>query len=180
MLATTPTLKRVITCTTRPPRPCEHNGVDYWFLDTQTFSERLATGAFLEHATVYGHMYGTPHADVNRQLREGSDLLLAIDVQGASTVRRIAQTDPLLRSALITVFLTPPTIEKLEERLLRRGQDSAEVVASRLAAAQREISEWPRFDYLVVSTTIDEDLRRMQAIYLAEKMRSCRAVLPPH
>lgn len=171
MLTSTPGLKRVVTCTTRLPRPGERNGVDYWFLDVRTFQERLAAGDFLEHAVVYDHLYGTPRSEVQRLLQEGSDVLIALDVQGANNVRTIARTDPLLSSALVTVFLTPPSIEELAARLQRRGQDAPEVVAKRLEAARREIEHWQEFDYLLLSSTIEEDLRRMQAIYLAEKMR---------
>ncbi|NLH75268.1 MAG: guanylate kinase [Verrucomicrobia bacterium] len=173
MLASTPGLKRVVTCTTRVPRPGERNGVDYWFLDAREFEERIAAGDFLEHAVVYGHLYGTPRSEVQRLLQGGSDVLIALDVQGANSVRTIARKDPLLSSALVTVFLTPPSIEELAARLQRRGQDAPDVVARRLEAARREIEHWQEFDYLLLSSTIEEDLRRMQAIYLAEKMRVC-------
>lgn len=171
MLASTPGLKRVVTCTTRVPRPGERNGVDYWFLDAKEFQERITAGDFLEHALVYGHLYGTPRSEVHRLLQGGSDVLIALDVQGANSVRTIARTDPLLSSALVTVFLTPPSIEELAARLERRGQDAPEAIAKRIEAARREIEHWREFDYLLLSSTIEEDLRRMQAIYLAEKMR---------
>ncbi|MDH7503657.1 MAG: guanylate kinase [Verrucomicrobiota bacterium] len=171
MLASSPGLKRVVTCTTRLPRSGERNGVDYWFLDAKTFQERLAAGDFLEHAVVYDHHYGTPRSEVQRLLQAGTDVLIALDVQGANSVRTIARTDTLLSSALVTVFLTPPSIEELAARLQRRGQDAPDVIAKRLEAARREIEHWREFDYLLLSSTIEEDLRRMQAIYLAEKMR---------
>lgn len=145
--------------------------MDYWFLDGKEFQRRLTAGEFLEHAVVYDHLYGTPRSEVQRLLEEGLDVLIALDVQGANTVRTIAKTDPLLSAALVTVFLTPPSIEELAARLQRRGQDRAEIVAKRLEAARREIEHWPQFDYLILSSTVEEDLRRMQAIYLAEKMR---------
>lgn len=171
MLGTTPGLHRVITCTTRPPRPGEQHGVDYWFLDPKAFQERLAAGYFLEHANVYGHLYGTPRAEVERLLRDGKDAIIALDVQGVLSVKALAQNDPLLSNALVTVFLTPRSLDELAARLKRRGSDTPDVVAKRLEVATKEIAKWREFDYLILSSTIEEDLKRMQAIYLAEKMR---------
>jgi guanylate kinase len=175
LLAANPNLRRVVTCTTRPPRPGEQDGVDYHFFAPEEFARRVEAGEFLEHATVYGKSYGTLTASVLGLLAVGQDVLLNIDVQGAASVRRSAAADPVLARALITVFLTPPTLAELESRLRGRGADPEEVVVRRLAEARTEVAQWRGFDYLVVSGTRAEDARRMQAIYDAERMRNTRA-----
>lgn len=173
LLAHVPGLKRAITCTTRPPRPGEQDGVHYHFLDPDTFRRRVQAGEFLEHATVHGQHYGTLTAEVLEPLRQGRDVLLNIDVQGAATVRNRAAREPELGRALVTVFLAPPSMAELERRLNRRGTDSAEVIAARLAAARRELAQAGEFDYLVVSETISEDFRRLRLILEAEHLRTC-------
>jgi len=178
LLASNPNITRAVTCTTRSPRAGEKDGVDYFFLDTATFQRRVEAGDFLEHANVYGNHYGTLKSEVVTSLRSGKDVLLAIDVQGAAAVRAEARRDTNLASALMTVFLTPASMTILKERLERRGQDKPEVIQKRLAVARQEIAQWREFDYLIISTTVAEDLRRMQAVLEAEKMRQCRATPP--
>jgi guanylate kinase len=178
LLAARPGMTRAITCTTRAPREGEHDGVDYHFLNAESFLRRVQAGNFLEHATVYGNSYGTLKAEVLGRLRQGQDVLLNVDVQGAATIRERAQEDQELRRALISVFLTPPSLAILEERLRKRGTDSAATIQKRLAVARQEIAQWKHFDYLLLSGTIQEDLRRMLAIVEAEKMRTSR-VQPP-
>ena len=174
LLAANAGLRRVITCTTRPPRPGERDGVDYHFFTPEEFARRVSAGEFLEHATVYGRSYGTLKASVLDLLAAGHDVLLNIDVQGAASVRRVAAADPVLARALVTVFLTPPTLAELESRLRGRGADPEEVVVHRLAEARLEAAQWGEFDYLVVSGTRTEDARRMQAIHDAERLRRSR------
>lgn len=174
LLAEVPGLTRAVTCTTRPPRPGERDGVDYHFLTPAQFERQVAEGAFLEHAQVYGHRYGTRRVEVLDRLQRGRDVLLNVDVQGAARLRELAAADPGLGASLVTVFLTPPSIEVLAERLRRRGQDGPEVIARRLAEARREIAQWPHFDYLVLSGTMAEDLQRVRAVFEAEKMRARR------
>jgi guanylate kinase len=169
---------RAITCTTRSPRPGEKDGVDYYFLDAATFLKRVQAGNFLEHATVYGNSYGTLKSEVLGKLRQGRDVVLNVDVQGAAAIREHAAGDPELKRALITVFLTPPSLSILEQRLRKRGMDSPAAIQKRLSVAKQEIAQWRHFDYLIVSTSIQEDLRRMQAILDAEQMRQVRAQLP--
>ncbi|MBM3876982.1 MAG: guanylate kinase [Verrucomicrobia bacterium] len=178
LLASSSGVTRAITCTTRAPREGEQDGVHYFFLSPDDFDRRVRAGEFLEHATVYGNRYGTLAGEVLAKLRTGDDVLLAIDVQGAAAVRARAIEDATLRRALVTVFLTPPSLDVLASRLARRGQDSAEAVQQRLAVAREEISQWRQFDYLILSTTIAEDLRRLQAVLEAEKMRESRATPP--
>jgi guanylate kinase len=178
LLAARPDMARVITCTTREPRPGEQNGVDYHFLDAADFLKRVQAGNFLEHATVYGHSYGTLKSEVLEKLRAGKDVLLNVDVQGAATIRTKASEDPELGRALVSVFLTPPTLAVLEERLRKRNTDADAVIQRRLGVARQEIVQWKHFDYLLISGSIPEDLRRMQLIIEAEKMRGARAQAP--
>jgi guanylate kinase len=178
LLAARPEMTRAVTCTTRPPRKGEQDGVDYYFLDAGAFLKRAQAGHFLEHATVYGHSYGTLKAEVLDKLRQGRDVLLNVDVQGAATIRQKAQEDTDLRRALVSVFLTPPTMEMVEGRLRKRGTDAEAVIQKRLGVARQEIAQWKNFDYLLLSSTIPEDVRRMLAILEAEKLRSVRAQAP--
>lgn len=178
MLATNPRMARAVTCTTRAPRKDEREGVDYYFLDTASFLKHVQAGDFLEHATVYGNSYGNLKSEVVGKLRQGKDVLLTVDVQGARTIRSQAELDAELKQALITVFLTTPSLGMLEERLKKRGQDSPAAIQKRLSLAREEVAQWKHFDYLIVSSTVAEDTRRMQAILDAERMRQHR-VPPP-
>jgi guanylate kinase len=178
LLARHPEITRAITCTTRPPRKGERDGADYYFLDTAAFERRVAGGGFFEHARVYGHAYGTPKCEVLERLRQGRDVLLNVDVQGAAAICRAAAREPDLRSALVTVFLTPASLAELELRLRKRATDTEAALKKRLSVAREEIAQWRNFQYLIVSTTFAEDLRRMECILEAERMRPSRA-LPP-
>ena len=178
LLATDANIVRAITCTTRAPRPGEQEGVDYYFLDAATFQQRVQAGEFLEHAAVHGNSYGNLKSEVLGKLRQGKDVVLNIDVQGAATIRAKSAQDAELSAALVTVFLTPPSLMILEKRLRKRGADSDAAIQQRLIVARQEIAHWNRFDYLLISTTIAEDLRRMQTIVEAEKMRPGRAQPP--
>ena len=177
-LAARPNMARAITCTTREPRPGEKDGVDYYFLGAADFLKRVQAGNFMEHATVYGNSYGTLKSEVLGKLRAGKDVLLNVDVQGAAAIREHSQEDPELSRVLVTVFLTPPSMAVLEARLKKRGQDSAQTIVKRLGVARQEIAQWKNFDYLIVSSSIDEDVRRLEAILDAEQMKKGRAQLP--
>jgi guanylate kinase len=157
-----PEMTRAITCTTRPPRPGEIDG-------------RVEANGFLEHARVYDRSYGTPKSGVLTLLRGGKDVLLNIDVQGAATLCARAAADADLRQSLLTVFLTPPSLTVLGERLRRRATDSPAQLEKRLSVARHEIGQWQQFQYLIISTTIAGDLRRMETIIEAERMRSSRS-----
>jgi len=171
LLAARPQMTRAVTCTTREPRPGEQDGVDYYFLNAESFLKRVQAGNFLEHATVHGNSYGSLKGEVLGKLRQGKDVLLNVDVQGAATIRERAQEDSELKRALMSVFLTPPSMKILEERLRKRGTDSEGVIQKRLGVARQEIAQWKSFDYMLISQSIDEDLRRMLAILESEKMR---------
>ena len=178
LLEARPNMSRAITCTTREARKGEREGVDYYFLTAESFLKRVQAGNFLEHATVYGNSYGTLKSEVLGKMRQGQDVLLTVDVQGAATIREKAQEDPELRKALFSVFLTPCSIDVLEQRLKKRDTDSQATIQKRLAVARQEIAQWKNFDYLLISESIEEDLRRMLSIVEAEKMRSSRAQAP--
>lgn len=169
---------RAVTCTTRPPRKGERNGVDYYFLKAEDFLRRVQAGNFLEHATVYGNSYGLLKSELLGELRAGKDVLLNVDVQGAATIREKALAEPELRRALVTIFLTPTSLKEIERRLKKRNADSPEVIRRRVAVARQELAQWKNFDYLVISTTIREDLRLALAVVEAEKMRVTRSQAP--
>lgn len=178
LLAARPEMTRAVTCTTRDPRPGEKDGVDYYFLEAGNFLKRLQAGNFLEHATVYGNSYGLLKSELLGKLREGRDVLLNVDVQGAATIREQALADPELSRALVTVFLTPPSVKVLEQRLQKRGADESAVINKRLGVARQEVAQWKNFNYLLISTSKHEDLRRMLAIVETEKMRVARSEAP--
>jgi guanylate kinase len=165
---------RSVSCTTRPPRGAEQEGRDYYFLTRKDFEQRVARGEFLEHAQVHGHYYGTLKNTVEELLAAGRDALLNIDVQGAAIVCNLAKADSRLRRALVSVFLMPPSLQILEQRLRKRGTDDETTIARRLAEAKREMAQWRGYDYVIVSDTIEEDYRRTQAILNAERSRTTR------
>jgi guanylate kinase len=178
ILASDPNTVRAVTCTTRAPRDGEKEGIDYYFLDPGDFLKRVQAGHFLEHATVYGNSYGTLKSEVLGRLRLGKDVLLNVDVQGAAAIRAKAEDDPELKRALVTVFLTPRSLSTLEDRLRGRGKDSAAAIQRRLSVARQEIAQWKHFDYLVISQSVAEDVKRTQSILAAERLRNFR-VQPP-
>ena len=178
LLKARPEMTRAITCTTREPRKGEKDGVDYHFFSATEFLKRLQAGNFLEHATVYGNSYGILKSELLAKLRQNQDVLLNVDVQGAATIREQAESEPDLRRALVTVFLTPRSLTVLVERLKKRGADADAVIQKRLAVARQEVGQWKNFEYLLESTTKAEDLRRMQEIISAEKMRTARSSAP--
>ena len=178
LLTARPDMARAITCTTREPRKDEKDGEDYYFLDAGSFLKRVQAGNFLEHATVYGHSYGTLKSEVLGKLRLGKDVLLNVDVQGAAAIRKCAEEDPELKRTLVTVFLTPPSLTVLEQRLRKRGTDATPVIQKRLGVARQEIAQWKNFEYLLTSRSVAEDLAGIQAIVDAEKMRTGRSKPP--
>lgn len=148
---------RAVTATTRAPRAGEREGVDYVFLPKDEFLRRVDAGWFLEHADVYGRLYGTPRSHAEAILDAGRHCLLNIDVQGAATLRAAA-VDALF------VFLVPPSLAELERRLRDRGLDSAKAVADRLAAVDREMAEAERFDVRLVNRDLEATARRLAAL----------------
>lgn len=180
LLEQDPNTVRAITCTTRPPRPGEKDGVDYYFLEAADFLKRVQAGNFLEHATVHGNSYGTLKSEVLNKLRQGKDVLLNVDVQGAATIRGKSTDDEDIRKALVTIFLAPPSLATLEERLKKRNSESPANIQKRLSIARHEIGHWKNFDYLIISSRVEEDLAKVNGIITAEKLRQFRAKLPEY
>lgn len=169
---------RAVTCTTRQPRPGEQHGVHYYFFGMEEFNQRVAAGEFLEYADVYVNRYGTLKSEVLDKLRLGRHVLLTIDVQGAASIRELAKEDPEIARALVTVFLTPPSLSELEARLNGRGTEAPEALARRLQEAARELEQARFFDYLLLSGTCEEDLTALGEIIGAERRRTKRLELP--
>ena len=159
-----------VSATTRPKRPNEIDGVDYHFVDQETFDAMVAEDAFLEHATVFGHSYGTPRAPVEAALEAGEDVLFDIDWQGTQQLAEKAAQD------LVRIFILPPSTEELERRLRSRAQDPEDVVQSRMAKAADEVSHWAEYDYIVVNHDVAQSLTQVQAILTAERLKRERQV----
>ncbi len=164
-------IRRVITCTTRAPRPGEADGVDYHFLTRESFEQQVAAGVFLEHALVHGNLYGPRAADVAAHLGAGYDALLNVDVQGAATIRAKGAADPRLAAALVTVFIRVSDRAELRRRLTGRGTDPADEIDRRVAAAEEELRHAGAYQHVIESGTREADFAALQAIYLAEKSR---------
>jgi guanylate kinase len=172
MVREIPGFSRVITTTTRPPRPGEVDGVHYHFLSPAQFDERVAAGAFLEWAWVHQrHRYGTLASSVLEPLAAGRSLVINVDVQGVGNFRRAAAASPLLRRHLATVFINVP-LGELRERLVQRGQDSAAEIERRLGTAERELAEAGSFDYRIESRSRDEDFAALVAVWRAVRTRA--------
>ncbi len=152
---------------TRPMRAGEVDGEHYHFVSVERFEQLVEDGAFLEHARVFDNYYGTAEAAVREQLACGQDVVLEIDWQGARQVRRRFPD-------AVSIFIVPPTIDVLRERLASRGQDSRDVVERRMADARNELSHYAEYDYLVVNDRFDAALAQLQAIVTAERLREPR------
>lgn len=164
-------VERLVTTTTRPPRPGERDGVDYHFLDRAAFESAIAHGAFYEWAEVHGNLYGTQKAHVRQRLAANRDILLNIDVQGAEAFRKAALEDPEIAGRLLTVFIQPRDLDQIAERLRVRGSESEESISRRLETAKREIPESTGFDHIIPSGTREEDFHRLLALYREAKAR---------
>lgn len=153
-----------ISYTTRPPRPGDIHGKDYYFITPTEFSQMLERNDFLEHATVYQHRYGTSREWVMKMLSAGIDVLLEIDWQGAQQIRH------LFPSAIL-IFIVPPSLESLRQRLQNRRQDRVDIIDERMKGAQDEISHYHEFDYLLINDQFEQALADLQHIVLAERLR---------
>ena len=161
-----------VSCTTRAPRAGEIDGKDYQFLSDADFRARIEGGDFLEHAEVHGTLYGTLREPVLANLKNGLDILIDIDTQGAATIR--TSDDPIIRRALADVFIMPPNLEELRRRLTKRGTETAQQIESRLATAAREMELWRDYRYTIVSGSVEEDLEKVRHIMAAESYLSRR------
>ena len=158
LLAACPDISYSVSCTTRPPRGNEKDGVDYRFLDAAEFLRRVEEGRFLEHARVHGHYYGTLRETVESELDRGQSVLMDLDVQGAASIRervRSGRGGERLKAAFTDIFIEPPSMEALRERLERRGEDTPEAIARRIENARGEMSRRGEFRHRVVNHDLD-------------------------
>jgi guanylate kinase len=157
-----------VSFTTRPKRPGEVDGRDYHFVTKDEFDRMVEAEEFLEWAEVFGHHYGTPKAQIKAGLKEGQDFLFDIDWQGTQQLYQRMETD------VVRVFLLPPSIEQLEDRLRSRGTDSEEVIEGRMSRARDEISHWDGYDYVVINDDVDECFEQVHEILRSERLRRAR------
>lgn len=169
LLAEDPAVRLSVSATTRPPRSGEVDGRDYHFVTHEAFEAMIASGGMLEHARVFGHLYGTPRAPVEAAIAAGGDVLFDVDWQGAQQLRA---SD--LGSSVVQVFILPPSIAELERRLRTRNADSEAVIARRMAEARDEISHWAEYDYVLVNDDLERCFARLCTILAAERMRWTR------
>lgn len=170
LLEVEPNLTMSVSVTTRPKRPGEVEGRDYFFVDPTEFNLMVNRQELLEHAKVFGHYYGTPRAAVEEALSAGRDVLFDIDWQGAQQLKQTAGDD------LASVFILPPSTAELNRRLHRRAQDPESVVAARMAKAPDEMSHWAEYDYIVINRDIGESVAQVQAVLMAERLRRTRQI----
>lgn len=168
LLADEPDLAMSVSATTRPIRPGEEDGKDYHFVTLDTFRDMVANHEFLEWAHVFGQRYGTPRAQVDAMLAAGKDVLFDIDWQGAQQLFQIAGGD------VVRVFILPPSMEELNERLVRRATDSADVIDARMQRATAEVSHWDGYDYVLVNDDVEQCFRDVKTILAAERLKRSR------
>jgi guanylate kinase len=161
-----------VSCTTRAPRSGETDGEDYQFLSDADFRAKVGVGDFLEHAQVHGDFYGTLREPVLTNLKNGVDVLIDIDTQGAATIRNC--DDPVIRQALTDVFIMPPDLDELRQRLRKRGTETEEQIKRRLETAAREMELWRDYRYTIISGSVEEDLEKFRHIMAAESYLSRR------
>ncbi len=157
-----------VSVTTRAKRPTEVHGQDYYFISPAAFKAKVERGELLEHATVFGHSYGTPREPVEEALGQGLDVLFDIDWQGTQQLKEKARED------VVSIFILPPSRQELERRLKSRAQDTPEVVAARMAKANDEISHWAEYDYVIVNDDVQAAETRIAFIVEAERYRRAR------
>ncbi|GAA4773476.1 guanylate kinase [Stakelama sediminis] len=168
LLAAEPKLGMSVSATTRPIRPGEEDGRDYHFVDTEQFREMVSDHAFLEWAHVFGHRYGTPKKPVYDMLESGQDVLFDIDWQGAQQLFQIAGGD------VVRVFILPPSMEELRDRLERRATDSMDVINARMERSAGEVSHWDGYDYVLVNDDVEECFESVRTILAAERLKRSR------
>lgn len=157
-----------VSITTRPIRPGEREGEDYFFVTEDQFHHMLENNELLEHAEVFGNSYGTPKQYVFDTLAIGKDIIFDIDWQGTQQLAQLARTD------LVSIFILPPSLQELEKRLNSRAQDSAEVILNRMKEASNEMSHWAEYDYVIVNEDLEKSVQQVHAIIAAERLRRTR------
>lgn len=163
LLKELPNVSVAVSYTTRPPRPGDREGVDYYFVTQEVFEQKIAAGDFWEYAKVFGNWYGTPKKEVQARLTQDEDVILEIDWQGAAHIRAL--------TPCCSIFILPPSMQVLETRLRARQQDSAAVINGRLAAARTEISHFSEYDFLVVNDVFEQAFTELKSIFQAQRLR---------
>ena len=158
-----------VSATTRKSRPGEVNGREYHFLTVNEFRERINDGQFLEHAKVFGNLYGTPLEPVMGSINDGKDLIFDVDWQGGKQIRSSS-----LSKFVISIFILPPSIKALQERLMKRAQDSSQTVKDRMTKSIGEIMHWKEYDYVIVNNNFETTLHEVKSIITSEKLRRVR------
>jgi guanylate kinase len=172
LLNINPQIDLSISYTTRAPRAGERDGADYHFVSRDTFLDMIERGEFLESAEVYGNFYGTSQTWIAQENAKGRDILLEIDWRGATQVRTLFPD-------CISVFILPPSMQTLEQRLIGRGTDDPEIVARRLAAVREDVAHVAEFDYVIINDNLNEALRELNALVLTARLR-CTKQLSRH
>ncbi len=157
-----------VSATTRKARSGEEDGLDYFFITEREFLEQAMDNQFLEHAEVFGNMYGTPRKPVYEKLDNGKDVLFDIDWQGTEQLKKKCKKD------VVSIFILPPTMQELESRLRNRGQDKEEVIQNRMSKASNEISHWDSYDYILINKDLDETIEKVHNILKAERSNKRR------
>ena len=155
-----------ISATTRKPREGEQDGKDYYFISEDEFRKKVSNDEMLEHAEVFGNLYGSPISPVLSSIDSGNDVLFDVDWQGSQQIK-----NSRLGEFVLSIFILPPSIKELESRLKLRNQDSDEVISNRMAKSVEEISHWPEYDYVLVNDDIDETEEKLKTIINAERLR---------
>ena len=158
-----------VSATTRKSRPGEVNGREYHFLTVNEFRKRIDTGQFLEHAKVFGNLYGTPLQPVLESINNGKDLIFDVDWQGGKQIRNSS-----LSKFVISIFILPPSIKALQERLMKRAQDSSDTVKDRMRKSIGEIMHWKEYDYVIVNSNFEQTVHEVKSIIISEKLRRVR------
>ncbi len=164
-------IKWSVSVTTRPPRPGEVDGVDYYFVTDEQYNEFLKQDAFYEYVdSQYGARYGTLRSEVDSFINVGQDVLFDMDWEGCRQMRKKAGDD------VVTIYLLPPSIRELRDRLIKRGTDSPEVIEKRMGIILDKISHWDEFDYVIVNVDLDETVKKIQKIISGERMKRVRQI----
>lgn len=164
-MAWDPTMRFSVSATTRKPRPGEEDGREYYFRSREDFLAMVADGQMLEHAEVFGNLYGSPRGPVEAAMEAGTDTVFDIDWQGG---QQVAQA---MRGDVVSIFILPPSIAELDRRLRSRAQDSEEVIAGRMAKSRDEISHWAEYDYVLVNDDLELTFERLKAVLTAERLK---------
>jgi guanylate kinase len=168
LMAWDPSMRFSVSATTRAPRPGEADGREYYFRSREQFAAMVASGEMLEHAEVFGNLYGTPKGPVLAAMEAGTDTVFDIDWQGGQQIKQA------MRGDVVSIFILPPSIAELDRRLRARGQDSDAVIAGRMAKSRDEISHWAEYDYVLVNQDLDQTFDALKAILTAERLRRDR------